>query len=641
MRIVSSLFIIFSSILLLGAQEQQTDLPSEPEVRYVLPLGGRQDSTFQIEVEGQSLDGTYAVWTDCPALGAKVRRVEETKIYIKPKPGEEALQPGHRVILEITASPEAAVGGHVLRLISPRGISNSFPFRISPRSEAVVIEVEDQTVHGKPVRAQQVSFPVAINGRLGRVLGGEVDYYEFQVHKGEELFFEIFFPAGRGNSMGGFGKMLLYLYEPAASWVDPHRLVQLAFNDDPIAHENGLFALGAETARAQLTHRFKKKGSYLIAVKAFDDRAGPDFVYQLRIAPSSEAAVVPRDDKAWPAAHTNDQDWKEREFSRKIDASQLERIRSRTVLLPEDTGDDGAENQSEGKHAEAATRQQVKESEPVSLFLQSMEEKSHEAPDQAYPLKVATLVEGAIDYPGKANYFRLHVEAEQQVALEVQTSDAQPPVFNPWLRVLDTQGEVVFTNIYNRVEGNNVMLFRYLEPKVIYTFRDAGEYTLEIRDLTTRYANSEFSYRLLFRPQIPHLGNFKMDVNHLNLIPGEARKLTLTSEREEGFEGEIAYSLENLPNGVRALAGTAYVEDRPAPFDEGEKDRFRPDSQEVTIVLLVDSGAPVTRMPKVVRVQAQPIVEGQPGALVFVGEIPMMVVELPKTGEADRRSVAD
>ena len=115
------------------------------------------------------------------------------------------------------------------------------------------------------------------------------------------------------------------------------------------------------------------------------------------------------------------------------------------------------------------------------------------------------------------------------------------------------------------------MLFRYLEPKVIYTFRDAGEYTLEIRDLTTRYANSEFSYRLLFRPQIPHLGNFKMDVNHLNLIPGEARKLTLTSEREEGFEGEIAYSLENLPNGVRALAGTAYVEDRPAPFDEGEK----------------------------------------------------------------------
>ena len=641
MKLVSSVFIAFCSILSLGAEKRQTDRPSEPEILYVFPVGGRQNSTFQIEVEGQSLDGTYAVWTDCQELRAEATRVQEAKIYIKPKRAEDGLQTGYRLILEITASPETAVGGHVLRLVSPRGISNSFPLRISPQSEAVVNEAEDQTVHGKPVRAQQVSFPVAVSGRLGRVLGGEVDYYKFQAQKGEELFFEVFFQASKGHRIDNRGKILLYLYEPAASWVDPHRLVQLAFNDDPVAHENGLFALGADSVRAALTYRFKKKGSYLIAVRAFDDRSSPDLVYQLRIVPSSEAAVVPRDNKAWPLAHANGQEWEERQFGREIDVSQLEKIWSRTVRVPKDTGDNGPESQSEGEHAEAAALQQVTERALGPLSFYRVEEKSHEVPDQAYSLNVPTLVEGAIDCPGKSNYFRLHVEAEQQVVLEVQTSDALPPVFNPWLRVLDAQGEVVFTNIYNRVEGNNVMLFRYLEPKVIYTFRDAGEYTLEIRDLTTRYGNPEFSYRLLVRPQIPHLGNFKMDVNYLNLLPGEAKNLTLTSEREEGFEGEIAYSLENLPDGVRALAGTSYVEDRPAPFDEGEKDRFRPDRQEVTIVLLADSGAPVTRMPKVARVQAQPIVKGQPGAPMFVGEISMMVVQLPRTEEADRRSLAD
>ena len=225
----------------------------------------------------------------------------------------------------------------------------------------------------------------------------------------------------------------------------------------------------------------------------------------MRIVPSSEAAVVPRDNKAWPLAHANGQEWEERQFGREIDVSQLEKIWSRTVRVPKDTGDNGPESQSEGEHAEAAALQQVTERALGPLSFYRMEEKSHEVPDQAYSLNVPTLVEGAIDCPGKSNYFRLHVEAEQQVVLEVQTSDALPPVFNPWLRVLDAQGEVVFTNIYNRVEGSNVMLFRYLEPKVIYTFRDAGEYTLEIRDLTTRYGTPSLVTGYSFAPRYPIL----------------------------------------------------------------------------------------------------------------------------------------
>lgn len=638
MKLVLSLYFSLFSVVVLVGEGTQPDLPSEPEVWYIFPLGGQQGSNFQIEVEGQALDGTYAVWTDCQKLQVRVRRVAEVKIYLKP----DGLQSGHRVTLDITASPDTLVGGHTLKLISPRGISNSFPLRISPGSETMVTEIEDQTAQGQPVEAQQVSFPVAINGRLGRVLGGEIDYYEFQVNKGEELFFEIFSPAGKGNSTRAqFGKMLLYLYKRSASWVDSHRLVQLAFNDDPVGHEHGLFALEADAVRSRLTYRFKKKGNYLAAVKSFDDRGGPNFVYQLRIVTSSEASVVPRDNKAWPLAHTNAQEWEEREFEREIKVSRLKEIRSRTVNFSGNAGDSSSRNQFQGEDGDLVTRQQSKGRKPVSLFFHRIEDKYHETIDQARPMDIPTLVEGSISHPGKTNYFKFDVKEGQKLVLEVQTSDARPPMFNPWLRVLNSQGEVVFTNIYNRVEGNNVMLFRYLEPKVIYTFKDSDKYTLEVRDLTTKYGDPAFNYRLLVRSQIPHLGNFEVDASQLNLVPGQARRLMLTSEREEGFEGDIAYSLENLPDGIRALAGVADVEDRPAPFDEGEKERFRPDSQEVAIVLLADSGAPVTRMPKLARIVAHPIVEGQPGMPLFVANIPIMVVQMAKQEEPSQRDVGD
>lgn len=625
--------VLIATLRSVPAQPKKEPLPTEPQALYIFPAGGQRGSTVAIQIDGQTLGDTYAVWTDCQQLHASVKKVVEIdrEVWIAPYVPQKRLT--HEVTLEVKISQAAALGGHTLRLVSPRGISNPVPFRVSSEHEPLILEDESQTGSDKPIRGQAVEYPVAINGRLGRILGGEVDYYSFDAEAGRSIDFDVFFP-----SLGG--KMLLYLYQPSASWVDPHRLVQLAFNDDPIAYERGLFGSPPDLIiRSRLRHRFAESGRYLIAVKSYDDRGGPGFVYQLRISPAREE--VASFHRAWPLAHPAAYKWLERRFDRHLSDIRLEQVSRRTVLVPPEepamegkTGSSSADGSSE----DVTARQPAVAFDPEQPVSTYRAERNAEGRQEHVPnLDLPAFLEGVIDQPGKTDHYRFKVKSGQALAFEVATPRQIVPVFNPWVRILDEQQEVVFSCIYNLVEGNNVQLFRYFEPKMVYTFAQDGEYTLEIRDLTTRYWGDDFVYRVMIRPQIPHVGGLEMDVDRANLVPGEAKRLTVTADREEGFEGEIALSLENLPAGVRAYPTAAPEEPRPPAFDEGQKDIFRPVTQKVAISLIADETASTIRVPQVVRVNARPIVNGKPGMLIPVGEVLVMVVP-PVTSETPETS---
>ena len=614
------LSVISATILVAPAQEKP--LPTQPEALYIFPAAGHQGSTVEVRIDGQTLAGAYAVWTDCEDLQARVKQVVEVD-----GGSEEGSDPAEKrltqqVTLEIKIGRSAGLGGHTLRLVSPRGVSNPMPFRVSPAVEAVILEDEDQTGSDKPIEGQPIEFPLAISGRISRTLGGEVDYYSFDVEQGQELDFEVFFPP-----LGG--KMLLYLYQPAASWVDPHRLVQLAFNDDPILFERGLFGTPPDLIlRARLRHRFTHPGRYLIAVKAFDDRGGPAFVYQLRVAspPDRDLEVVHR---AWPSAHPRTEAWEEHRFHRPLTDDRLQQLGRRTVRAP------AAEASSPGVAGSGTTAESASEASPRRVALTLDLEKRvvpHRALEdsqaKAEPIRIAelpALIEGVIDPPGKTDHFRFRVQAGEALAFEVETPRQIVPRFNPWLRVMDENQDVIFSCVYNRVEGNNVQLFRYFEPKMVYTFQQ-GEYTVEIRDLTRRHGGPEFVYRLMIRRQVPHIGKLQLDVDRINLVQGEGKPLIVTADREEGFEGEIALSVDNLPEGLEALPTAVLEPPRPPAFDEGQKEIFRPETQKVAISLIADSKAPATQRPQVVGVSARPIVNGRPGRPIPVGEVLVMVL---------------
>ena len=611
-------------------QAEEKTLPSDPRALYIHPVGGQRGAVAEVQIKGQTLQGAYAVWTNSSALRGQVKRIEEIDEVGDQPYAIGSVPLSHRVTVEVEISPDAEIGGYSLRLVSPRGVSDPLPFRVSSEREPLILEDASRTGPGRPTQGQLLEYPVAVNGLIGRSLGGEVDYYSFDVDAGRELYFEVFFPA-RGK--GPIPKMLLYLYRHEPSWVDPHRLRTLAFNDDPVVHESGLFAAQGTVRRASLKHRFGESGRYLIAVKGFDDRGGPDFVYQLRIA-DAEVEEISADRSSWPLAHSDPHAWFERRFQVNLSPARLQELSRRTVLqaggareMKEGIGSAGSSGVAGGDDAAGPA--------PSPELLGAVathriEGTSGNVPEPSQ-VTLPAIVEGVIDRPGKADRVRFTAEAGQAVAVEVETPRAGVPVFVPWVQVLDREQEVVFSAIYNRVTGNNVMLFRELESKMIYTFDRGGEYTLQIRELTTAHAGSDFAYRVLIRPQIPHVGQLKLEPDRLNIVQGQASRLTVTVDREEKFEGEVALVVEDLPEGVHAYATAVPEEERPPAFDESEKHMFRPETQKVSITLMAEDGASTTNLPRMVRVKARAIVGGEMGPLIPVGVVPLMVVAPPQS----------
>ena len=362
-----------------------------------------------------------------------------------------------------------------------------------------------------------VNIPCVVAGRIGN--RGDLDYYAFEVSQGQEIAFRVI--SSRLTRQNARVAAQLALYKVTGSWFDPNRATRLA----------------SSSSRGRFIHKFDQEGRYVVKVSSFLGTGGPDFTYQLRIVPIE---VLPKQEIRTArlkqfryAASWNPSKWEERAWDRPLEGDRLSALVSRTVVTDE-------------------LREVVDHGLSSVLLVK----------ENATELKLPALVEGTIETPGDVHTFKFHVKAGEQLAFELETPDLVPPDFNPHLVILDSDGEELFANIHRWVSGAGNEYAKELQPKTIHAFPRQGAYTLEIGDITSRHGNPHFAYRLLIRPQIPHIGKVELSEDHINLVAGQASKLTLISDLEEGLSGGIAFAVENLPAGVQALPSAALEPDK-------------------------------------------------------------------------------
>jgi hypothetical protein len=104
---------------------------------------------------------------------------------VRPSQQEIKPIPVYRVLIDLQIDATIHVGVHSLRLVSPRGVSNAIGFPVVESSVTVEAAGSRRTVE----QSQPVSLPGFISGKIGEP--GEVDFYSFQVKKGQELRFEV------------------------------------------------------------------------------------------------------------------------------------------------------------------------------------------------------------------------------------------------------------------------------------------------------------------------------------------------------------------------------------------------------------------------------------------------------------------
>ncbi len=634
--VVHPLTLCVSSILLflltcpMSAVEKEE--PSEPTLSSIFPLGAQRGTTVDVEFRGKLIAGTYDVWPKSEGLDAEVRSVEEVKDSPKydemktpaaPGDGKAQKLSSYRVLVRIEIGRSFPLGMHRLRLVSPSGVSNPMEFQVV--DHPVVIEGDES--HHVAFQGQPTSLPVVIHGRLADP--GEVDYYSFSASEGQELSFKI-------ARSPGFDARLA-LYQPKGSWLDPNRPRRLLLDED----RSSDMMLG----KTEGTYRVVQTGQYAVEVSSLFGKGSPDSAYELQVF---------ADDKPALAKQQTERHWLRlagSSFDRKVGADWIGTLQSRAAEEAEKPGSGVASGSAvAGGTVPSAEKEMAGvpavSSEPIHLS----ETEPNDKMDGAVPISVPTVIEGAIDRPGDIDVFRFKVERGQKLAFEIETPDLKPPQFNPRISVVDSQDRELFTNIYRKISlyNNNsdrLVYFKRVRPKVMYAFNFEGEYFLQVRDVTTRYGNSSYAYRLLVRPQIPHVGDVSLEeesshfdgggkvsdrIDRINLVRGQAKKLTIFTSHEEGFTGDVTFSVAGLPPGVEALAA-AEVNDEKAPTEiTVDPELILPKRQETTIVLFAGEEAPLTRLPATMRLQCRPIVNGKPGSTLLVRDMPLMVVKEPE-----------
>jgi len=530
------------------------------------PFAGQRGVEFHATLRGSNLKATKSAVSDPPGLRVTVESAEAEKPSDQVKPGMDLV----RIRVESTANTQP--GRYTLRLVTPEGVSNALPLHLT--DSPVIAEPAD--AHDTPEAAVAVvTAPALYSGRIAR--RGESDLYAFDVRAGQTMTFQVTsgLPSigAAGGNANGFDPSIS-IYEPAGSWFDAKRLNRLAFNDEP------LWVLGRLTD-AYLVHRFPKSGRYYLRVEAFSGQGGPDYSYQLKLAPGT----VPQD------TAPSKTDWDERGYQRKLSANRLNELSER-----------GGRPQNQKSIESYGT--------PVSFTLPGT-------------------LEGTIGAPGESYRSKFHLDGPQDIAIEVETPDAAPPLFNPVVRLLDAKGEEVVTNFFVGRGACTGAMTKGLTAKAILPLRNPGDYTVEVRNLTSDEGNAAFRYRVQVRPQVPHIGNIQIAEDHINLVRGGAKTTRVTFDREEDYRGAVAVTVENLPEGVSALAAADYEPDTDPPPTPGKRERYVARTERMVLAFTAAENALPSDQPMTAVVTVRPILDGKLGAVIARKQIPVMIVAKP------------
>jgi hypothetical protein len=238
-------------------------------------------------------------------------------------------------------------------------------------------------------------------------------------------------------------------------------------------------------------------------------------------------------------------------------------------------------------------------------------------------------LEGTLSAPGTIHRARFHLDKPADIAIEIETPAAAPPFFNPIFRLLNQAGEEVASSILAGKGACTGALTKSMQAKTILPLRDTGDYTIEIRDATADLGGADFQYRVQVRPQVPHVGQVRLDGDNLNVTQGQAKTIRVVFDREEDYRGAVMVIPESLPPGVTAVAGADFEPDTDPPSTIGKRERYQPRTERLVVVINAAADAPVSTLPQDVRLVVRPLVDGKPGDVLATKTFPIMVLAKP------------
>jgi hypothetical protein len=467
----------------------------------VFPGGAQRGTTVSVEIripeksiKGKELHGlknASAVLVDGPP-GITVGKIENVSDAV--------------VRTELTIAADAAPGRRMLRVVAEQaGITSGNYFVVGALPEVV-----EKEKNNEPRRAEQVTLPVVVNGRIGAPL--DVDCFRFTAKKGQKI-----------------------VAAAIAHGIDSRSQRPRAFTDaalELLDAEGRVIADAADVLGLDplVEAIIPDDGEYVARVKLVNFQGYPEAVYRLTIG------EVP-----FPIA-------------------------ARPVAVQQGTS---AEIALEGPNVPPGTKSTaVAAAAPTLplLFFDAPEFGTHDLPllvtnvpeivehepndeqPAAMPLPSISGISGRFDKPGDVDWYRLSLKKTDRLRAEIHAQRYLRSPVDVHLSLYDAKGELLGQNdeLFS-IEVEQIHDFDTFDPSLNISPKDDGDYYLRVVDQTGA-SGPLANYHLTILQSAPaiHLHAWPDGVPIWG--PGSTAGFVVTIGRV-GAKPDVDLSIEGLPSG--------------------------------------------------------------------------------------------
>lgn len=431
------------------------------------------------------------------------------------------------VFVEITVEPNAKPGRREIRVISKLGVSNPLPFYVGQVPEVArkpmktmqlpILGKEHLAQRKRPVEEEEVrvTVPCTMNGQIA---AGEVNRYRFQATKGQRLVIAV---KARelvpyvADGVPGWLQAVLRLRDASGrevAYADDFR-----FNPDPVIY-----------------YEVPEDGEYVLTINEALFRGRESFVYRITIGELPfVASIFPLGGRVGESVRIETSGW------------NLEKA---TMAPP-------PKDAKPGRHLLAAANGNlVSNYVPFALdtLPECLDQESNDEPSKAQKVNLPVIVNGRADRPGDWDVFEVEGKAGETIVAEVHARRLGSPM-DSFVKVTAADGKIIALNDdhYDAASGFNT---DHADSYLMVKLPANGKYYIHLGD-TRRHAGKDHAYRLRISPPQPDFA--------LRLVPSRifipnkgSAAVTVFAIRRDGFDGPIALSFKDLPQGLESPGAT-------------------------------------------------------------------------------------
>ncbi len=546
MRRYSCLLLLW---LTLSASVGATD--RQLEIARIYPLGGQQGTSVTLEILSQKkvrystraaggLSNAVRIEFDCQDLVWK-QTLEASR---------------GKLVGTVEIAPGAALGPHLLRVLTREGYSTSALFNVGQFSDLLEAEPNDTWKQAQPA----TDLPRTVQGRLDGA--ADVDIFAIQVKADQRWTFDF-----RSIDFGSAVESKMSLLDQFGA--------EVAFNDDRSFYDETPF----------LEKTFEIGGTYYVKLDQYRGARGFNFgkncAYMLRV--TSLPTVHHLAPLGLAAGKTSQMnlagsalEGTEEVYLTRIRGAEYARMTypyTVPIRFENDPPTGGEVDRIDGKLLQARPQSvEVEFSVPAaartglwrvwvsgshgvvdgpSLEVSGWTEYEEGNTGSADWRQGPYGVHGQLGNPGEQDTFEIPSEAGEPLHLWTVAAQLGVPDLDTVLVLKDASGKTLAES--DDVVAGQGTLIGNPDSSLFYTPEQSGRLFLTVKDRLSR-GGPGYVYRLKVKSERPSFQLFTTPEN-VNLAPGSSAQIKVHLVREAGFQGEVSIWFEGLPGSVEPGEG--------------------------------------------------------------------------------------